>query len=79
MWLSKNRATTILTNKKVMKNYLRKDGFYKKGKDTYLKFRFYKEEENKVSVYRTYKLKLGSFNLGEFRYKLIPHADNIVL
>ena len=62
-----------------MKNYLRKDGFYKKGKDTYLKFRFYKEEGNKVSVYRTYKLKLASQVINGIRYSLVPHADNIVL
>ena len=62
-----------------MKNYLRKDGFYKKGKDTYLKFRFYKEEGNKISVYRTYKLKLASQVINGIRYSLVPHADNIVL
>ena len=62
-----------------MKNYLRKDGFYKKGKDTLLKFRFYKEEGNKVSVYRTYKLKLGSYVIDGIKHSIVPHADNIVL
>ena len=62
-----------------MKNYLRKDGFYKKGNDTYLKFRFYKEEGNKVSIYRTYKLKLGSQVINGIRYSLVPRCDNIVL
>ena len=62
-----------------MKNYMIKDGFYKKGNDTYLKFHFYEEEENKVSVYRTYKLKLASQVINGIRYSLVPHADNIVL